>query len=257
MTPTRNEFVDYVVELMSTWAPVVVRKMFEMVDADVYVLVDGDDTYYAKDVHKLIAPVVNDEADMVSGQRVVSSSLAMKPLNRLGNFLFSRLISLFFSVRVKDVLSGYRAFSKQLVNDVPVIMHEFQLEMELTIQSFYRGMRVMEVPVAYKERPEGSFSKINPLKDGSLILMTLLAFLRDLRPMAFFGSISFVLILAVANYGFYVYSSARSATLLDTVLIISAAVISCLLITSGLFLHTLNRRFIELNMLMFRKKKNG
>jgi len=234
----------------------VVRRMFEMAEADIYVLVDGDDTYSAKDVHKLIEPIVNDEADMVIGQRVVVSNSAMKLINRIGNFLFSNLFSFCFLVRVKDVLSGYRAFSKQLVNNVPIIMHEFQVEMELTVQSLYRGMRLMEVPTAYKERPDGSISKIHPLKDGGLILFALLALLRDLRPMVFFGSIAIVLLLSVLSYGLYVYFAVRPATLLDTVVIISIAIISWLFISTGLFLHALNRRFIELNTLMSRRKKN-
>lgn len=232
-----------------------VQKMFETVEADIYVLVDGDDTYAAKDVHRLIKPVVEDNADMVIGRRTLLTDSAMKTINKLGNLLFSKLFSIFFMIKLRDVLSGYRVINKNLVQRIPILTHEFQVEMEMTIQSLYRGMRVIEVPVGYRERVKGSFSKLHPLRDGSLVLLTLLALIRDLRPLAFFGYISVVLFISVLTYGFWIYFAPRQATLLDTVVIISLAIIGWLFMSMGLFLHTLNRRFLELNVLMMRKNK--
>jgi glycosyltransferase involved in cell wall biosynthesis len=233
----------------------VVRKMFETVNADIYVLVDGDDTYVAKDVHKLIKPVEDDHADMAIGRRILSSGSAMKSINRIGNEIFSNLMSFCFLKNVKDVLSGYRVINSHVAKNIPLIRHEFQVEMEMTVQCLYRGYRVAEVPVGYKERPNGSFSKLHPIQDGGLIMLTLLALIRDLRPLEFFGFISVILMILVFSYGLFVYFSQRMATLLDTVIIISVAIIAWLFMSMGLFLHTINRRFIELVTLL--KKNNA
>lgn len=231
----------------------VVRRMFEMVDADLYVLVDGDDTYFAQDVHKLIKPVIDDDCDMAIGRRSVAREKAMKKLNKLGNILFSDLLTLCFGRKIQDVLSGYRVMNRPLIQSIPVLTHEFQVEMELTIQTLYRGMRIIEVPVNYQERPSGSISKLHPIKDGTLILLTLLAYIRDLMPLRFFGSISLILMAAVVSYGSFVYFIARQATLLDIVIIISFTIIAWLFVAMGLFLHAINRRFIEVTTIMMRK----
>ena len=232
----------------------VVRKMFETVNADIYVLVDADDTYSAADVHKLIKPVLDDQADMVIGRRVIASGSAMKSINRIGNKIFSNLMSFCFLKNVKDVLSGYRVVNRNVAKNIPLIRHEFQVEMEMTVQCLYRGYRIAEMPVAYKERPNGSFSKLHPIQDGGLIMLTLLALIRDLRPLEFFGFISVMLMVLVLSYGLFVYFLQRMATLLDTVIIISLAIIAWLFMSMGLFLHTINRRFIELVTLL---KKNN
>ena len=233
----------------------VIRKMFETIDADIYVMVDGDDTYAAGDVHKLIQPVADDCADMVIGRRILIDAPAMKPLNKIGNFLFSNLISFCFLRNVKDVLSGYRVMNREVVRSIPIIRHEFQVETEMTVQCLYRSFIVKELPIQYKERPNGSFSKLHPIQDGSLIMLTILSLVRDLRPLEFFGFISGMLMIFVLSYGLYVYIASRLATLLDTVVIISGAIIAFLFFVIGLFLHTINRRFIELLTIL--KKDNG
>jgi glycosyltransferase involved in cell wall biosynthesis len=233
----------------------VIRKMFDAVDADIYVIVDGDDTYEASSVHALIKPISSEEADMVIGRREFVSSQSMKPINKIGNFIFSNLLSFCFLKNVKDVLSGYRVLSREVARNIPIIRHEFQVEMEMTVQCLYRGFRIKEIPVGYRERPQGSFSKLHPIRDGNLIMLTLLSLIRDLRPLEFFAFIASMLLVSVLCYGLYVYFASRMATLLDTVVIISGAIIAFLFFMTGLFLHTINRRFIELILLF--KKNNG
>jgi glycosyltransferase involved in cell wall biosynthesis len=233
----------------------VVRRMFEEAQADICVMVDGDDTYFAKDVHKLIKPVMDDDTDMTIGRRILVSDSAMKKINWLGNVLFSNLLNFVFMRNIRDVLSGYRVMNRELINSVPILAYEFQVEMEITIQALYRNLRLLEIPVDYKERPHGSFSKLHPLKDGALIFITLLALIRDLMPLMLFGVLSVVLFSIVLGYGLYVYYLPRMATLLDTVVIVSLAIIAFLFLVIGLFLHTVNRRFFELICII--KKNSG
>ncbi|MDD5347636.1 MAG: glycosyltransferase family 2 protein [Candidatus Omnitrophica bacterium] len=230
----------------------VVRRMFDLVDADIFVMVDADDTYFAKDVHALIKPIAEDDADMAIGRRNFVSDSAMKKLNRIGNFLFSRLLNFVFMRPIGDVLSGYRCVSREWVRTVPILTYEFQVEMEMTFQSLYRNMRVVEVDVDYQERPHGSLSKLHPIRDGCLILATFMALIRDLMPLVLFGFCSVVLFSAVLGYGLQVYYSPREANFLDAVVIISFAIIAFLFLVIGLVLHTLNRRFFELIALLRR-----
>ena len=228
----------------------VVCRMFEELQADIFVMVDGDDTYFAEDVHALIQPLFSDDADMVIGRRRFVSGSAMKKLNRLGNFFFSNLLNFLFMRNIRDVLSGYRAMNREFIRNTPILTHEFQVEMEMTFQAIYRHLRVIEVPVKYKERPNGSFSKLHPIRDGGLILLTLLGLARDLRPLELFGSVAFLILTGVTAFGIFVYLMPGEATTFDTVIIISFFIISFLLFSMGLFLHTINRRFLELNVLM-------
>ncbi len=232
----------------------VVRKMFEEVQADIYILVDGDDTYFASDVHKLIKPLLDDQSDMVIGRRSLVSGSAMKNINRLGNFFFSNLLNFLFMRNIRDVLSGYRAMNKELIRNTPVLTHEFQVEMEITFQALYRNLRVIEVPVKYKERLDGSFSKLHPVRDGGLILLTMLGLVRDLRPLELFGSIAFLMFTGVIAFGTYVYLMPGEAATLDTIIIISFSIIAFLFLSMGLFLHTINRRFRELDVIL--RKEN-
>lgn len=228
----------------------VVRRMFEEVQADIYVLVDGDDTYFAEDVHSLIKPLLSDDSDMVIGRRKLLSGLAMKKFNRLGNFFFSNLLNFFFMRNIRDVLSGYRAMNKEFVRNTPILTHEFQVEMEMTFQAIYRHLRVVEIPVKYKERPDGSFSKLHPIRDGGLIFLTLLGLVRDLRPLELFGSIAFMMLSGVISFGIYVYLMPGEASTFDMVIIISLSIIAFLFFSMGLFLHTINRRFMELQVIL-------
>ncbi len=235
----------------------VVRRMFEEAKADIVVMADGDDTYFAEDVHALIRPLLEDEADMVIGRRTFFSASAMKKLNSWGNLFFSNLLNFMFARNIRDVLSGYRAMNREAIRNTPILTHEFQVEMEMTFQAIYRHLRVAEVPVKYKERPNGSFSKLHPIRDGGLILLTLLGLARDLRPLELFGSVAFLMLTGVTAFGIFIYLMPGEATTFDTVIIISFSVISILLFSMGLFLHAINRRFLELNVLMRKEISSG
>src|SRR5207253_2910902 len=149
----------------------VVQSMFYRVDADVYVMVDGDATYDPKAIHALLSPVFEGEADMVVGSRLHGESASeFKALNRLGNRIFLSVLNGIFHVRLTDILSGYRAFTRDFVKNVPLFAGGFQIEVELTIKALERGYRIVEVPTNLNSRPEGSFSKIKHFHDGMLIL---------------------------------------------------------------------------------------
>jgi glycosyltransferase involved in cell wall biosynthesis len=145
----------------------VVQAMFRRVDADFYVMVDGDGTYPADAVHRLLAPVVSGEVDMSIGSRLhIDSQSEFKQLNRLGNRLVRSLLNFIFRVKLTDILSGYRVFNRRFVKSLPLFGGGFEIETELTIKAVQRGYRVLELPVDLSNRPEGSHSKIQFMRDG-------------------------------------------------------------------------------------------
>ena len=173
----------------------VVQSMFAQIEADIYVIVDGDDTYPATEVHKLIDPILLGKAEMVVGSRLMpSSDSEFRLANRLGNGFFLSVINLIFKVKLSDVLSGYRAFSREFVKGIPVFGGGFETEVELTVKSLARGYRIAEVPVRLTSRPQGSFSKIRIVQDGFVILDSVLSLVRDYKPLTFFGTLGLILI---------------------------------------------------------------
>ena len=161
----------------------VVQSMFSQVEADIYVMVDGDDTYPAAEVHKLVEPVLDEKAEMVVGSRLMAGSESdFRLVNRLGNGFFLRLINFIFKVRLSDVLSGYRAFSRRFVKSIPVSGGGFETEVELTVKALTRGDRIVELPIRLTARPKGSFSKIRTLRDGFVILRTIVGLVRNYKP---------------------------------------------------------------------------
>ena len=175
----------------------VVRSMFRDIDADVYVLVDGDDTYPADEVNKLVGPVLDGKADMVIGDRLSSTYFTenKRPFHNTGNKLVRNLINHLFKSEINDIMTGYRAFSKRFVKCMPVMSQGFQIETEMTIFSLVYNMNIVEVPITYRDRPEGSVSKLNTYGDGFKVLITLFNLFKDNRPFLFFGVISSVLFI--------------------------------------------------------------
>lgn len=172
----------------------VVQKMFNEVDADVYVMVDGDDTYPADAVHELIKPIMNNEADMVVGMRMNGFVKEEKAfLHKLGNKLILWSLNLCFPTKVKDMLSGYRAFNKDIVKNLNLLSSGFTIETEMTIKALEGGYRIKEVPIKYRQRPKGSVSKLKTFEDGQFIMQTILQLFRDHRPMQFFLAGTFVM----------------------------------------------------------------
>ena len=187
----------------------VVRTMFREIDADIFVMVDGDDTYPAEEVHKLIQPIIEEKMDMVIGDRLSNGTYYKenkRPFHDFGNNLVRGLINHLFHSNIKDIMTGYRAFSRRFAKCMPVISDGFQIETEMTIFSLVYRLNVKEVPIVYRDRPEGSYSKLNTINDGMKVLITLFDLLKNYRPFFFFFIISiaftvFGLLFAIKGLG--------------------------------------------------------
>lgn len=172
----------------------VVRTMFQEVDADIYLLVDGDDTYPADEAYKLIDEVKNG-ADMVIGDRLSNGTYASenkRGFHNLGNNLVRWLINFIFKNNINDIMTGYRAFSRKFVKTNAIMSPGFQIETELTITSLVYRYHIANVPIIYRDRPSGSESKLNTFEDGFKVLLTLFDLFKDYRPLFFFFIISFI-----------------------------------------------------------------
>ncbi len=173
----------------------VVRRMFQEIDADVYVLADADDTYPAEDVHALIKPVADGVADMVCGDRLSSTYMTenKRPGHNFGNVLVCGLVKRLWGQKVHDVMTGYRVFSRRFVKTCPVLSNGFELETEMTLHTLDKRMSLKEIPIQYRDRPKGSFSKLNTVGDGIRVLKTIFNMFRFYRPLAFFSVIGIAL----------------------------------------------------------------
>ena len=181
----------------------VVRAMFRDIHAECYVLVDGDDTYPAEAVHGMVNMVVADKIDMVVGDRLSTTYFTenKRPFHNVGNVLVRYLVNLMFSGNIKDIMSGYRAFSYLFVKSYPVITRGFELETDMTIFALDKNLLVRTVPIEYADRPKGSYSKLNTFSDGFKVIMTIFKMFKNYRPIAFFGAIASVLLL-LGSIGF-------------------------------------------------------
>lgn len=164
----------------------VIKRMFSDIEADYYVLVDGDDTYHPGSVLKLLDCIIVNHLDMVNAARNANRNEAYRRGHRFGNLLFSQLVRFLFGDQFKDILSGYRVFSRRFVKSFPAFSEEFEIESEMTIHALEMHMPVAEISTPYKERPKGSNSKLHTYKDGFAILMTILNLIKRERPLAFF-----------------------------------------------------------------------
>ncbi|MGD9153178.1 MAG: glycosyltransferase family 2 protein [Gammaproteobacteria bacterium] len=176
----------------------VVKLMFANIDADIYVLCDGDDTYEAASVNKMIQKLLDEELDMVVGKRVEKNhrdSKTYRKGHRLGNILFSKFVSFFFGKFFTDIFSGYRVFSKRFVKSFPVTASGFDIEADMVIHSLELKLPVAEIDTKYIERPTGSCSKLSTYKDGCKILWRIFLLLKDYKPLLFFSSISLLFVV--------------------------------------------------------------
>jgi glycosyltransferase involved in cell wall biosynthesis len=172
------------------WA---VRAGFAAADAQAYVLCDADCTYPADAVGVLVKPIFDGEADMVVGNRHALGAYAQenkRALNSMGNWLVPRLINRLFAANLGDNFSGYRAFSREFVANFPILSSGFEIETEMSLHALDKRFRIVELPIAYRERPEGSESKLNALRDGTRVLATVFQILRYYRPLYLFGSLA-------------------------------------------------------------------
>lgn len=182
----------------------VVRSMFRDIEADCYIMADGDDTYPASFAPELEKLVLEKGADMAVGDRLSSTYFTenKRPFHNLGNVLVRGLINFLFKAKLKDIMTGFRAFSRDFVKSFPVTSKGFEIETEMTVFALDNNFRIMETPIEYRDRPEGSESKLNTYSDGLKVLSTISRLFRDARPFAFFGMISFL--LSIVFLGFFI-----------------------------------------------------
>ena len=173
----------------------VIRTMFRQIDADCYLLVDGDDTYSAKHAREMCRLVTEDGVDMVIGDRLSSTYLDVnnRRMHNSGNLLVRWLINKLFGSHIHDIMTGYRAMGRTFVKHFPVLSKEFEIETEMTIHALDHNYRIEELPVEYRNRPEGSTSKLNTFSDGLKVLKTIFLLFRDYKPFLFFSIFAYVL----------------------------------------------------------------
>lgn len=180
----------------------VVRRMFADVEADIYVLVDGDDTYDASAAPELIRLLEEEDLDMVNASRVTEIKEAYRTGHRFGNWLLTTMVSVIFGSRIGDLLSGYRVFSRRFVKSFPALSGGFEIETELTVHALELRMPIAEVPTHYGDRPVGSVSKLRTYQDGLRILRTIAVLLKEERPLLFFSSLFIILATGSAMLAF-------------------------------------------------------
>ena len=237
----------------------VVRNMFRDIDADVYVLVDGDNTYPADMVHQLIKPILMETADMVVGDRI-SNGTYKKQNKRLfhdfGNGIVKYTINRLFKTNLKDVMSGYRAFSRTFVKNIPILSKGFEVETEMTLHALDKRFIIKEIPIEYKDRPNKSKSKLNTFTDGYKVIKTIIKMLKDYKPLKFFLSIAiifFVLGLIIGIPVIYEYILTRyitkvpSAVLSTGLMIFSVIIAQCGVILDTVVKDDKEKYEIELN----------
>jgi len=240
----------------------VVAAMFEQVDEDIMVMVDGDDTYEASHVHKLLEPILRGEADMTAATRLTThGENSFRPLHVAGNRMVCGIINWMFKANVSDIFSGYRAFTRESARQIPITARGFDVETELTLQALYRGQVIKELPAPYRARPEGSFSKLNTFSDGFLVLLRLFLILKSYKPLTFFGSISLLLLalgLGVGSlpvYDFVTDPNHFVHRVPSAILAAALVMLSCFSLGLGLILNSMNLRLLELEKLVAKAGK--
>ena len=233
----------------------VVRRMFADVDADIYVLVDGDATYDAASAPRMIDTLCSEHLDMVVGLRVDRSEAAYRRGHRTGNWMLTSFLAQVFGQAFKDILSGYRVFSRRFVKSFPVLSDGFEIETELSVHALELALPVAEVETPYYPRPEGSFSKLNTWRDGLRILGTILKLYRSEKPLRFFTAIG--IFLALVSIGLAIpivvtYLETGLVPRLPTaVLSMGLMIVALLSASSGLVLDTVTRGRREMKLLAY------
>jgi len=173
-----------------------VRRAFHEIDADVYVLIDADFTYPAWRIGDLIQPIIDGRADMVVGDRHTGGYYRRenrRPMHNYGNRIVQSLVNRLFGASLVDIMSGYRAFNRMFVKNYPILVEGFEIETDMTLHALDKKFRIVEIPIEYRDRPTGSFSKLNTLKDGARVISAIVRILRHYRPLAFFGGMGVLL----------------------------------------------------------------
>ena len=242
----------------------VIRSMFRDIDAECYLMIDGDDTYPAENARSMVNHILSGRADMVIGDRLSSTYFTenKRPFHNTGNRLVRGLINTIFTSDIKDIMTGYRAFNYEFVKSFPILSKGFEIETEMSIHALDKNFKLLEVPVTYRDRPAGSVSKLNTYKDGFRVLKTIARLFRDYKPFAFFGWLG-LLCFIIATIFFVpvlqAYFSTGLVAKFPTLIVCSGIyVVSFLLWMSGLILDVIakkHRQLFELYLNILSSKK--
>ena len=243
----------------------VIRTMFREIDADCYLMIDGDDTYPAENAREMVELVLEKKVDMVVGDRLSATYFTenKRPFHNLGNRMVRGLVNTFFKGDVRDIMTGYRAFSYQFVKSFPVLSKGFEIETEMTIHALDKNLSLKSIPVEYRDRPEDSVSKLNTYSDGFKVLKTIARLFKEYRPLSFFGL--FAALFAVVGLGMFIpvlveYFATglvpRFPTLIMSVGLFTFALLS---LVCGFVLDTVakkHRQLFEINLNILRLLKD-
>lgn len=245
----------------------VIRRMFREIDADIYVMVDADDTYPAKSVHELIAPIREKKADMVVGDRLSNGTYKKenkRKFHGFGNNLVKNSINFAFKCNLNDIMTGYRAFNKIFVKNIPVLSSKFEIETEMTLYALDKKFIIKEVPIEYKDRQEGSFSKLNTVKDGIKVIKTIIKMFKDFKPRQFFFLIGLIIMLIGLLVGIPVISEYIRYRFIykipSAILATGLEILAIIIFQCGVILDTIvkqHRENYEINLINYeRREKN-
>lgn len=240
----------------------VVRTMFKDIVADCYLLVDGDDTYSSKQAKEMCEYILNHQADMVIGNRLSGAYFSenKRRFHNFGNRLVCKLINFLFRCNIKDVMTGYRAFSYDFVKNFPIRSKEFEIETEMTIHALDKNFLIKEIPIDYKDRPNGSISKLNTSKDGVKVLKTIITLFMEYRPFMFFGFFSIVFLILALLFGvpvFVEYFETGLVPRFPTFIFFGVLLlISLLTFVCGVILDVVCKKHRQLYELLFLQNKN-
>ena len=226
----------------------VVRSMFKDIDADCYIMVDGDDTYPAESAVEFERLVLEKNADMVIGDRLSSTYFEEndRPFHNIGNKMVRWLINLFFKSELKDIMTGMRAFSYDFVKSFPIVSKEFEIETEMSVFALMNNFSIEEIPIDYRDRVEGSESKLNTYRDGYKVLRMIYTLVRDKRPFFFFTTTSLILLFIAAVYFVPIYLRYRYygyVLKIPTLIVVSTVVmVAAVTFFTGVVLHVIKKQ---------------
>lgn len=236
----------------------VVANMFENLTEDILVMVDGDGTYDATAVHRLLAPVLAGDADMTVAARLQEyGDKAFRKFHVAGNQMVCVIINRIFKSQISDIFSGYRAFTRECALSIPITSHGFDVETELTVQSLYRGAVIKEIEAPYGERPAGSFSKLRTLPDGLRVLLRLFLLMRSYKPLTLFGSACLILLVLAAVAGWLplveLIRDHRVVSRASAIVAISGVMLASVSLALGLVLSSVNHRLLEVERVVIKR----
>jgi glycosyltransferase involved in cell wall biosynthesis len=223
-----------------------VKEAFRLIEADIYVMVDADHTYFAKDLENLLSPVIKGESDIVVGNRFVNKDYQVenkRNFHNFGNVLVRNLINIFFRADLNDIMSGYRVFSRRFVKNYPIMCEGFEIETEMTLHALDKKFSITEVPINYKDRIAGSISKLNTINDGYKVIKTIFTILKDYKPLFFFGNLSLIFAvigLIIGSFPVYEYIQFKYVYKVPSAILATGLIIISLLsLAIGLILETI------------------